>query len=129
MQTCKPAVYLWCLGRLSETVVPGGVEGSLACVRLLWCRDTAASCVLYFLGSSVAPQQRWGWQVGVRVSVLSDSRPHFSPQTPGIQSPMFTESNLWIGYPADWPEPIKFSRQPAVYNPIEWMVKLALKRL
>ncbi|KAL6086693.1 hypothetical protein STEG23_034047 [Scotinomys teguina] len=41
-------------------------------------------------------------------------------KTPVIQSPMLTESNLWIGYPPDWPEPIKFSRQPAVYNPIEW---------
>ncbi|XP_076401975.1 uncharacterized protein LOC102922011 isoform X7 [Peromyscus maniculatus bairdii] len=50
-----------------------------------------------------------------------DDECSFSSKTPGIQSPMFTESNLWIGYPADWPEPIKFSRQPAVYNPIEWM--------
>ncbi|CAH6993852.1 Ankrd36 [Phodopus roborovskii] len=41
-------------------------------------------------------------------------------QTSVAQSPMLTESSLWIGYPADWPEPVKFSRQPAVYNPIEW---------
>ncbi|XP_055480022.1 ankyrin repeat domain-containing protein 26-like [Psammomys obesus] len=39
---------------------------------------------------------------------------------PVVQSSLLTESNLWIGYPADWPEPIKFSRQPAVYNPVEW---------
>nr|XP_021488335.1 ankyrin repeat domain-containing protein 26-like [Meriones unguiculatus] len=39
---------------------------------------------------------------------------------PAVQSPILTESNLWIGYPADWPEPVKFSRQPAVYNPVEW---------
>ncbi|XP_051056511.1 putative coiled-coil domain-containing protein 144C [Phodopus roborovskii] len=44
----------------------------------------------------------------------------FNSKTSVAQSPMLTESSLWIGYPADWPEPVKFSRQPAVYNPIEW---------
>ncbi|GAB1295773.1 Ankyrin repeat domain 36 [Apodemus speciosus] len=39
---------------------------------------------------------------------------------PVAQSPMLTESSLWVDYPADWPEPIRFSRQPAVYNPTEW---------
>ncbi|XP_032772833.1 ankyrin repeat domain-containing protein 26-like [Rattus rattus] len=49
-----------------------------------------------------------------------DDEPSFSTKPPVAQSPMFTESSLWVGYPADWPEPVKFSRQPAVYNPTEW---------
>ncbi|XP_040602563.1 ankyrin repeat domain-containing protein 30A-like [Mesocricetus auratus] len=44
----------------------------------------------------------------------------FNSKSPEVQSPMLTESSLWIGYPADWPEPVRFSRQPAVYNPTEW---------
>ncbi|XP_041910978.1 uncharacterized protein LOC119810605 [Arvicola amphibius] len=43
-----------------------------------------------------------------------------SSKSPVVPSPLLTESSLWIGYPKDWPEPMKFSRQPAVYNPIEW---------
>ncbi|XP_076794301.1 uncharacterized protein LOC117712380 isoform X2 [Arvicanthis niloticus] len=46
--------------------------------------------------------------------------PTLSAKPPVSQSPMLTDSSLWVGYPADWPEPIKFSRQRAVYNPTEW---------
>uniref|UniRef100_A0A8C6HIA1 Ankyrin repeat domain 48 n=1 Tax=Mus spicilegus TaxID=10103 RepID=A0A8C6HIA1_MUSSI len=49
-----------------------------------------------------------------------EDEPSLSTKPPVVQSPVLTESNLWAGYPADWPEPIKFSRQPAVYNPTEW---------
>ncbi|XP_031195679.1 ankyrin repeat domain-containing protein 26-like isoform X4 [Mastomys coucha] len=49
-----------------------------------------------------------------------EDEPSLSTKPPVVQSSMLTDSNLWVGYPADWPEPIKFSRQSAVYNPTEW---------
>ncbi|NP_076305.2 ankyrin repeat domain 36 isoform 2 [Mus musculus] len=52
--------------------------------------------------------------------IEEEDEPSLSTKPPVVQSPVLTESNLWAGYPADWPEPIKFSRQPAVYNPTEW---------
>ncbi|XP_059131330.1 LOW QUALITY PROTEIN: ankyrin repeat domain-containing protein 26-like [Peromyscus eremicus] len=78
------------------------------------CNPKADTCPECYSKTSLAHRPR------TPTPTTEDNECSFSSKTPVIQSPMFTESSLWIGYPADWPEPIKFSRQPAVYNPIEW---------